>query len=190
MKSSDKLPKVFCIGLIKTGTTSLGYALKMLGYNHTTSNRNVLLEDVVNGNLQQIFAWVDQYDSFDDWPWPFIYRELDSHYPDSRFILTTRLNEEIWLRSVLQHSEWCGPSSGREKFFGHAMPQKHERQYINRYREHHRQVRDYFRNRPDKLLEVCWEKGQGWPELCSFLNMPVPNAQFPCANTKSNRINK
>jgi hypothetical protein len=43
-------------------------------------------------------------------------------------------------------------------------------------------VRAYFAGRPDDLLEVCWEAGDGWKELASFLGQPVPALPFPHLN--------
>ena len=182
--------KIFGVGTLKTGTTSLGSALEILGFKHTHDNREYLLKQVKSGNLSKIFHWADRHDSFEDWPWPLIYQELDTRYPDSRFILTTRANEEDWLRSIVRHSEKFGPSLGRRLFFGHKMPHQNEAEYIARYRQHNQQVRDFFKDKPGKLLEVCWEKGHGWKELCSFLGISVPAVPFPKVNTAANRINK
>lgn len=41
-----KTLKIFGIGTLKTGTTSLGRALEILGFNHTHDNREYLLKQV------------------------------------------------------------------------------------------------------------------------------------------------
>jgi len=46
-------------------------------------------------------------------------------------------------------------------------------------------VREYFRDRPDDLLEVCWEEKHGWSELASFLNEAFPEVKFPHKNRTS-----
>ena len=46
------------------------------------------------------------------------------------------------------------------------------------------EVREYFRNRPDDLLEVCWENNDGWDKLCTFLEVDKPTIAFPHANAK------
>lgn len=183
-------PKVFGIGLIKTGTTSLGAALEQLGYRHTHERRNKLLSHVERGELREIYRWVDQHDSFEDWPWPFLYRALSSRYPDSLFVLTRRADPARWLESVKRHAERFGPSPGRELFFGHAMPQGHEYTYLRCYREHNDAVRSYFARHPGRLLEVCWEEGHGWQELAEFLGERVPDRAFPELNTARQRIAK
>ena len=35
---------------------------------------------------------------------------------------------------------------------------------------------------PDDLLEVCWENGDGWNELATFLGCELPTSPFPHAN--------
>ena len=54
--------------------------------------------------------------------------------------------------------------------------------YLERFRRHEREVREYFADRPDDLLVVDWEQGDGWSELTRFLKKPTPNARFPWAN--------
>ncbi len=182
--------KVFGIGTIKTGTTSLGEALALLGYRHTHENRNHLLGCVERGELEPVFEWVDRYDSFEDWPWPLLYRELDARYPESQFVLTIRRDDQAWLRSVLAHSDWAGPSKGRRMFFGHSSPFGHEDDYVAVYNRHIESVRTHFAGRPGKLLELCWEKRHGWDELCAFLGKPRPEAEFPWANSAGKRVDK
>ena len=87
--------KVFGLGLIKTGTTTLGVCLRHLGYNHQ-SNRRDLLIDVRHGEFGQLFEVCDQFDSFEDWPYPLIFRELYERYGDgARYILTVRASADI-----------------------------------------------------------------------------------------------
>lgn len=173
--------KIFGIGLQKTGTTSLGIALAQLGYRHRTFSQAMML-CVGEGLLEPAFAFVDLFDSFDDLPWPLIYRELDARYPGSRFILTTRRDSQSWIRSMRRHALRMGPKEHRRLAYGHSMPFGHEAEYITRYEHHNREVRDYFRDRPGDLLEVCWETGAGWAELCAFLGKPIPALPFPHVN--------
>jgi len=44
---------------------------------------------------------------------------------------------------------------------------------------HNQQVIDYFQNKPDKLLIICWEKGDSWDKLCNFLGKTVPEIPLP-----------
>ncbi len=129
-------------------------------------------------------AVAERYDSFEDWPWPLIYRQLDERFPDARFILTLRKDPETWLRSLLSHARRTGPTQARELVYGYAMPQGHEAAHLAFYNAHNKGVRAYFQGRENKLLEVCWETGSGWEELAAFLQLPVPDRPLPHANPR------
>jgi hypothetical protein len=58
------------------------------------------------------------------------------------------------------------------------------------YYQHIDQVRSHFASRPHKLLEVCWENGDGWQQICDFLQKEKPEQTFPKVNTAKNRLDK
>ena len=93
--------KVFCIGLQKTGTTSLQYALSKLGYRVA----GVFSIDDLNHPdqmLERAISLVPQFDAFADNPWGIYFKELDRAVPEAKFILTSR-DPERWYASVCQH---------------------------------------------------------------------------------------
>lgn len=47
--------KIFGIGNLRTGTTSLGSALEILGYKHTHKNRETLLQYVKANELDKVY---------------------------------------------------------------------------------------------------------------------------------------
>ena len=47
------------------------------------------------------------------------------------------------------------------------------------YDSYHQSVRDYFKDRPEDLLEMYICDGEGWGKLCSFLQAPRPEQEFP-----------
>ena len=47
------------------------------------------------------YAMVEQFDAFEDNPWPLLYRELDERFPGSKFILTRRPTEN-WINSQVK----------------------------------------------------------------------------------------
>lgn len=173
--------KVFGIGHGRTGTTTLRACLKQLGYQVTTFDAELLAE-VTRGDLERTLERTEHFDGFEDWPWPMVYKVLDDKYPEAKFVLTVRRNGQTWLRSAMKHSERRGPTKARALVYGYDMPHGHEDQYVAVYETHNREVREYFAGRPGKLLEVCWENGSGWEELCSFLGTDVPHEPFPHAH--------
>src|SRR6476619_5293405 len=78
--------KVVGIGLPKTGTTSLGYCFRRLGFKHRTYDMDLALQ-VKRNQLDEVLAEARRYEAFEDWPWFTIYRELDQTFPHSKFIL-------------------------------------------------------------------------------------------------------
>lgn len=173
--------KIIGIGHSKTGTSTLAACFREFGYRHTSQHLR-LLEEVKRGYLQGSFDLADAYDSFEDWPWPLIYRQLDARYPNSKFILTVRKNTEVWLKSMKKHAERLGPTKNRSLVYGHPMPHGHEDAYASIYETHNREVLEYFKDRPSQLMVVCWENGTGWKELCEFLKQDIPNVPFPHSN--------
>jgi hypothetical protein len=173
--------KIFCIGLNKTGTTSLGEALMALGFRHL-GHRGRLMRAWIEGDMAPIFKAADRHDSFDDWPWPLIYRQLFERYEQAKFILTRRHSAEAWVESLKGHAERTDPDGNpRRAIFGHDYPHGREPEHIAFYDAHNAGVRAFFRERDaqDQLVELCWEEGHGWPDLCAFVERSTPDTPFP-----------
>lgn len=181
------LPKVFCIGFHKTGTTSLKMALRILGYRVTGPNgrRDKSIGENVEALARRI---VPKFDAFQDNPWPIIYRFLDKEYPGSRFILSIRPTDK-WIASVTDHFAKGRPPM-REWIYGPGManPIGNEAVYVERYERHNREVLEYFKERSRDLLVFDLAAGDGWLKLCAFLGLPVPeDLPFPWRNSKESR---
>ena len=161
--------KVFGLGLNKTGTSTLGVCFKHFGFRHV-SCRPDLLRSYRAGNLAPIWGVADAHDTFEDWPWPLMYRELYERYADcARYILTVRSSPEVWLESLKKHSLRTHPSRHcRMDAYGYNYPHGHEAEHLAAYAKHNAEVRAFFAGCPELFLEVCWENGEGWGPLCSF----------------------
>jgi hypothetical protein len=180
--------KVFGVGLNKTGTSSLGRALRRLGYRHL-SHTPRLTRALARGDLAPINEAADEHDSFEDWPWPLVWREMDARYGDrARFVLTRRGSAERWVESLKAHAERIRPGSFTRRFvYGWDYPHGREVEHIAFYEGHNAAIRAHF-DRPglrNRFIELCWEEGDGWPALCGFLGQPVPAMPFPHANPRS-----
>jgi hypothetical protein len=173
--------KVFCIGFHKTGTKSLGRALRHLGYDvaGTMGTRDASVADTV---LDRARARSAQFDAFQDNPWPLLFREMDAMWPGSRFVLTVR-DLDGWLRSVVNYFG-AESSPMREWIYGpgHGSPLGREAIYRARHERHLREVRAHFAGRERDLLVMDLPRGDGWPQLCAFLGEPVPDLPFPFVN--------
>lgn len=161
--------KVFCIGDVKTGTTSLCKALSILGY------RSVRL---LRGSDKPKEGWVEyikkcKYDAYTDFPIGYknLYQEIYKEIPNSKFILTIR-DKQSFEKSYVNY------------FRGTPIEKKPQelKHRLRNYEERNKQVVEYFKNSPTQLLVMNVFEGDGWEELCNFLNKPIPNKPFPHKN--------
>ena len=155
------MTKVFGIGWARTGTTTLGACFRILGFNHQSQDLD-LVKDVGKGDLRRILALAEKRDSFEDWPWIILYQELDAAFPGSRFVLTTR-EPDRWIRSYRHMLDNQGKASAkaneqRRVLYGLPFPDVTQDQLLERYSRHNREVVAHFRDRPDALLVVLFQK--------------------------------
>ncbi len=61
-------------------------------------------------------------------------------------------------------------------------------EFIETYYRHHEDVRKYFHNRPDDLLEMDITAGDGWEKLCPFLGLSIPSQPFRESNKRKDGI--
>lgn len=179
--------KVICIGWHKTGTSTMGDALIELGYN-VLGARVDLAEELLNGNVSEALEVAAPFPALQDVPWNGLYRELDRAFPDSKFILTVR-NESNWLRSASRH--FGGRKYDTPIFqwlYGKGRIHGNEESFLKRYRAHNMEVRQYFSDRPDKLLVFNLEENPGWGPLCAYLGAPEPSVPFPHSNPSPHRL--
>jgi Sulfotransferase domain len=177
--------KIFGVGWAKTGTTTLGTCFEILGFNHQSQDLT-LVEDLAKNDLSRILALAEEKETFEDWPWIILYEKLDRVFPNSRFILTKR-DPEKWIRSYDNMIRNQGNASEelneiRRILYDLPFPYVSKEQLIKRYERHNEEVIRYFYNRPQALLVLDWEKGDGWKELCKFLDKDIPNMPFPHTN--------
>ncbi len=173
--------KVVVIGLGKTGTSTLGVCLKTLGYKHVTGPYDQL-EAAQRNHFSTLLGILADHDSADDFPWPYVYRAVDTHFPGTRFILSERRDAETWLDSLKRHYDRTGPSKPKLLAYGSYSPYGREAEHIALYQRHGRDVRAYFADRPRDLLVFRADAGDGWQQLCDFLGEPVPDIPFPHGN--------
>jgi len=178
------ITKIFCIGFHKTGTKSMATALTVLGYRVTGPN-GVNDPDIEKNVYKMAYSLVDQYDAFQDNPWPIIYKHLDVKYPGSKFILMLR-DSDTWIQSLLKHFGSI-ETPMRRWIYGAGSPKGNEASYVRRFEDHNKDVIEYFKYRPEDLLVMNLAKEDGWKQLCSFLGKPHPSMPFPHVNKASDR---
>ncbi len=128
----DSAPRVFCLSIQRTGTTSVGRFFRDFGYSWAgwpTDCENAWSEAWYRGDYERIFSSPDfrSANAFEDSPWffPEFYKILYHRFPNSRFILLTR-NPDAWFQSMLSHSS--GNVIGRSEI--HCKLYRREADYL------------------------------------------------------------
>lgn len=184
-------PMIFGVGLSRTGTRSLNSALQMLGFNtvHYPTDP-ITCREIANGQFD--LTLLKHYDGITDITVAPYYAQLDKMYPNSKFILTVR-EKNGWLNSCKNH--WRNSPFEEET----DDPQRKARLELRRffrastygcyefaperfawvYDQHVKNVMQYFKDRPDKLLVINVCAGEGFEKLVPYLNRPEPCIPFP-----------
>ena len=175
--------KIIGVGLNKTGTKTLRHCFLNWGFRHRSYDLNAF-ESFRSGNIEALLTEMESYDSFEDWPWPLMYREIDARFPEAKFILTIRKTPEHWYQSLCKMAVRMGPLNDFEKhIYGFSMPQGQRKHHIEYYRRFNEEVEFYFRDRPEKLLKICWEDGEDQSKrLAHFLGQPEIQSDPPKLN--------
>lgn len=193
--------KVIGLGLGRTGTYSLKSALEQLKLGPCHH-----MERVAQDMSTQVPLWnnvLDKNDTFErvykgmqsavDWPTAAFYKELYKNYPDAKFILTHRSKEswaesfgstiykllsdrdnapppvQDWLKMVVKVLGKTGFSMGLD--FTKLAAQ---------FEAHNKAVQDLIPK--EKLL--VYQVKEGWQPLCEFLNVAIPETDFPRTNNR------
>jgi hypothetical protein len=161
----ENIPRVFVIGYVKTGTTSLSKALSILGYRAT---------QILRGGKEPKEGWVKyikklKYDAYADYPMfkENLFIEIDKGISNSKFILTVR-DKKSWEKSF-------------ENYYLNSS-EKEKNKVIKEIDKHNERVVEYFKDKPSQLLIMDIIGGDGWDKLCKFLNKPIPSKPFPHRN--------
>lgn len=188
---SPRAPKLFGIGLSRTGTTSLHEALTRLGF------LSAHWSDPLTGQMLGLDS-AARLDAMTDIPTTDVMEELAARYPDALFIVTERPLES-WLgsvtrlfrvghgvqdfaalRAMVEQPSQC-PHGARWRAMHRRIYTRHAG-FAEAHAAHAGRVRACFADAPGRLLRLDLFSGQGWPELCGFLGLPRPDEPFPHSN--------
>jgi hypothetical protein len=203
-------PKIFCIGSNKTGTTSIEKLLSQFGFklgNQPTAE--VLSRDWLHHkDASRIIRYCHTADAFQDVPFGFpdIYKILDEHFPNSKFILTVRNSADEWFESLVRfHTKLFSSDPNRPpneedlknalyryqgyihegyfaKYGQFGIPPYDPSFYKASYLELNEEKRNYFKSRPNDFLEINLSKHEDFKCLCQFLNVRTNIKSFPHEN--------
>ena len=197
--SKTSYDKVFCIGAHKTGTTSLEFVLRKLGFPMGNQRAGEVLahELLTNFDYSKIIRFAHSARAFQDTPFAIldVYKALDEAFPNSKFILTTRSSPEEWFESMVRfHAKRKGRTDGSL-----STPEEHEaspyvfqgweldmkklmnnypsvqlwdkQAYMVAYESRNHSIREYFQKRPNTLLDLNLTANKGFESLLEFLEI-------------------
>lgn len=172
--------KVMCVGFQRTGTTSLGGALELLGL-RVCGAVGTWMPDIARRASGLVVRLTPDYDAFEDNPWPLLFGDLDAAWPDARFVLTLR-SSSAWLASMRRY--FTGPPSPMQEWLygSGGVPASDDRCLLEVYARHNEAVVAHFSERRGKLLVLDVDRGLCWEPLCRFLGLPQPDVPFPRLN--------
>ncbi|TMM54656.1 sulfotransferase family protein [Sulfitobacter sabulilitoris] len=194
--------KVIGAGLGRTGTYSLRIALNQLGFGPCFHMEDVARNLPVQLPLWQAALaghadWDAIYDGFNsavDWPTARFYRELNTAYPDAKFVLGDRdpvswadsFGETIYKlisdreTAPEQFHAWLDMSAETIRQSG--IPMGTDRDGLAAaFSAHVEKVQETI---PQERL-LLFRAKDGWAPLCAFLGVPVPDDPFPRTNNRS-----
>jgi hypothetical protein len=189
--------EVIGAGYGRTGTNALKMALELLGFG--PCHHMFELRD----NPEKVAPWAAVFDggtpdwdelftgyrSQVDWPGAYYWRELASHYPDAKVVLSVR-DPKAWYASLANTLLPFAAQEGQ-----HSPPHRNEIARISklilepfshseetavaRFNAH---TDDVCKNISANRLLV-YDVQQGWQPLCEFLGVDIPNIAFPSTNS-------
>jgi hypothetical protein len=191
--------KVIGAGVGRTGTYSLKLAINQLGAGpchhmeevlHNMPTQVPLWSDAISGQADwpSIF---DGYRSAVDWPTACFYRELLEAFPAAKFVLTQR-DPERWAESFgatiykliggkdqapEEMRAWLDMAAGVIAKTGFPLGLDHDA-LVRAFIAHNEAVKETIPS--DQLL--IFDVREGWAPLCNFLEVPVPDGDFPRTN--------
>ena len=176
-------PRIFGVGLNKTGTTSFHRAMTMLGFESLHWGGPPIREQVeaaADAGAPLLANLEARYDAFSDIEaLSTRFRLLDEQYPGSHFVLTVRPLDD-WIDSRRRHVENNLRRRTAGEYDGNFLVVDEE-QWREHWITHLASVREYFAGRRD-FLEIDITNGGTWQPFCTLLGVAEPDAAFPWDN--------
>jgi len=178
--------KVFCVGLQKTGLTSLLRLMPEFGLNARGSDATQRRNFFRRRDYDAVLRYYDTADFFCDWPTPLMYQLAYEKYGDKAlFILTVRKDSLTWCESLKRHNAYAHPIKNKHRWvFGRYYPHGFDQEHIAYYEHHNRQVVRFFEERGarNQLLVIRVDEPQAVAKIADFLGIKIELAEFPHAN--------
>jgi hypothetical protein len=206
--------KIIGAGYGRTGTLSTYTALNSLGFpcyhmfeviqNPENKTHLDFWNKVANSPAGQQHKWEEVFENYTatvDNPGCCVWRELHERYPDAKVLVTLHpRGPEAWYESTMatiyftekmwqfKFLGWFTPFAKKMRNMtsklvwqrSHKGTMKNKEAAIARYHEHMEEIKATVP--ADKLL--IFSVDQGWEPLCNFLDVDVPETDFPNVNDR------
>jgi hypothetical protein len=198
--------KIFCIGYNKTGTTSLTELFTQNGFLVAPQEPfECNMESYFFNSYDTIVNMIKydyfQYSFFQDVPFslPDLYKTLYENFPDSKFILTIRDNEDVWYNSLISFHKkifknFKNPTEISYTYKGlifkeltqaYGAPKYNPYDYnslTKSYLKHIENVEEFFKDKKNSLLKLNLKESDSIDKLESFLGINLDNKSIPHLN--------
>ncbi len=200
--------KYFCIGFNKTGTTSVEKAFLDLGFQLGSQDKGTsLFQAWVDRDFNEICKFAKSADVFQDIPFslPYTFIALEQYFPNAKFILTIRDDENEWYDSLVRFHIKLWGKEGQTKLtredLENATPYHYSRLYFVQkiyqtedydlynkniltkvYLDHNSSVEYYFKDKPEKLLILNLQEDRAYHKFVDFLGVTTEMDDFPKLN--------
>ena len=196
--------KVIGAGLPRTGTLSLKKALEILGFNcyhmleNFKNNDSQFWSDAFENKTKDYKQVFKNYTATVDSPACFCWKDLLDENQEAKVILSVRDNSDVWYKSyketVLRFLSLSGFGANVnyilfsrvrviKKLFD-VLEKK-----INKDPNSKKDCIEYYESFNQDVIEKCpkekllvFNVKEGWEPLCNFLNVPIPDCEFPRVN--------
>jgi len=104
-----KKQNIICVGLNKTGTSTLMYSLIEKGYKffEVIPAIQSICPDIYHGDYNSLYSILEneRFDAYKDLPFslPDVYKKVHERRPNDIYILTVRENEDKWVKSFMRY---------------------------------------------------------------------------------------
>lgn len=175
--------KIICVGLPKTGTTSITTAIRMLGFTADHSPQKYI------GNSENLNKYllkkVDMISEIFGFP-ELDFELLKSWFPDAKMIWTKRDYDKWKVSAYKQFGSqrpvnWDTRQVRKHRFGVEYYDEQLFKKFYDDYTE---RLTEYVKSSDEEILEMDITKGDGFEVLCPFLGVPTLEDDFPHRNKR------
>ncbi len=184
-------------GFGRTGTRSMKAALEQLGVGPCHHMVEVFSRPwsepgwaaAVRGDDVELAPLLDGFRSCVDFPSCAVWRRLTDEHPAAKVVLTVRPAERWWASFDATIGPRLGGGTSAREGGDDLMSALRDHVFGGRTDDRLAAIAAYEAHNADVIATIPEERllvfdvSEGWAPLCAFLDVPVPDTEFPHSNT-------